>query len=489
MTEPGNIRKGVNQGLAWIGLAQSFVSFLDFLANVIILALWISPAEYGIAALAITLFPVLDLAVDMGLSAAVIQRDDHTEDKISTVFWLNVAMSLVLWALLAFAIGPGLGAAHGHPIIGLLLTAYGAKLVWQNVYQIPKSLMRRELRFKEIAATRAVANVLEFGAKVGSAAAGAGIWCFLIGPMAREIGWGVGIQICHPWRPRFVFKLREARDWAVFGIKASMSQMLFHLYTNVDYQVVGFYFGPTANGYYRLAYDIVLEPCRILAHIVNQVAFPAYARLKHHRKQLVDQFVSLTRLNLVILLGFLIIVLVSLEDIIGTFWGPEWLPAAEVGRILVIVGALRALSFLVPPLLEGIGYPGRSLAYNAVASIVLPAMFVLGAELFGDRLGYVSVAWAWAVGYPIAFAVLAYMAFGLLELRAVDYLRRVMGIPVCALAAGAAAYGARLAVDPLAPGARLAVVAVVTAGVFLGCLAAFQGLSPNTVARALRGDE
>jgi O-antigen/teichoic acid export membrane protein len=90
-----DISKDVNRGLAWVGLASTSVGVLDFVAQVVILALWISPEAYGIAALAITLFPVLDKATDMGLSAAVIQRDDHTPEKISTVFCVFQTQSAI----------------------------------------------------------------------------------------------------------------------------------------------------------------------------------------------------------------------------------------------------------------------------------------------------------------------------------------------------------------------------------------------------------
>ena len=61
------------------------------------------------------------------------------------------------------------------------------------------------------------------------------------------------------WRPRFVLHIREALDWFAFGMKTSAHKILFQLYTNADYQVVGYYFGSVANGYYRLAYDVVLD--------------------------------------------------------------------------------------------------------------------------------------------------------------------------------------------------------------------------------------
>jgi len=478
----------VNRGLAWIAMASSLVWLLDIVSIVIILAFWITPEEFGVAALAISLFPVLDLATEMGLSAAVVQRDDHTPERVSTVFWLNLCMSLFMAAALTFVFGPLLGALHGHRVVGYMLGAYGLKLLWANVFLIPAAFMRRELRFKELSMIRAAANTAEFVGKVGFAAAGFGVWCFVAGPFCRVLVTGIGVQMRHPWRPRFVFRLRETWTWVKFGMKASASQILFHVYTNLDYQVVGYYFGAEANGFYRLGYEIVLEPCRLIANTLVAIAFPAYSRLKRDRERLIGQFISFTRLSLVIMLAVIGLVLVDVEDLVATFWGTEWLPSATVARVLCAVGLLRALSYVVPPLLDGIGRPGLTLTYSTVAAVVVPALFVAAAELLGDRLGYLSVAIAWVIGYPIAFTVLFALALRALELPVVSYVRRVGGIPACALAAAGLAWIATRLAVALPPGIRLAIAAVVLLLSFTVLLARFQGLSPLSVARAIKGE-
>ncbi len=487
MKDSSDIKRDVNRGLAWIGLASSLVWTLDILSNVLILAFWVSPSEYGVAALALTLFPILDTATEMGLSAAIIQRDDHTDERICTVFWINLGMSLFLWAILAVGIGPLLSWIHDQPMVGLMLTAYGGKLVWNNVYLIPIAFMRRELRFKEISGVRTIANIMEFTGKVGSAAAGLGIWCFVIGPALRAIGYGLGAQYCHPWRPRLVFRFRDTLGWVTYGLKTSLSQILFHVQTNVDYQIVGYYFGATATGFYRLAYDIVLEPVRMISFVILQIAFPAYARLKNDRAQLIEQFVSFSRLNLVIMLLPIGLILVAAEDLLVSFWGARWEPAADAARVLCVVGAFRALAFVVPPLLDGMGRPGLNLAYMIATSIFMPVLFVLSAVFLGDRLDYLSVAWAWAIGFPICFAVLAYLALRLLDLSALAYLRRVMGVPLSAAAAAGLSAGATWLARSLPHSGRLAVAATTLLVAFGLLLAYTQGISPRSIRRALAG--
>lgn len=469
-----------------MGTASAAVAGLDMIAHFLIAALWISPEELGVAVYAISLFPVLDLATDLGLGAAIVQSDDHTESKLSTLFWLNVLMSLFLFALLALGIGPLLVWLYDRPILASLMMAYGGKLIWQNVYYIPHALLKRELRFKEISVIRIFANFAEFAGKVSFAALGFGVWCYVAGPLCRVLVTGIGVQICYPWRPRLILRLREAMDWVVFGLKASAYKVLFYLYTNVDYHVVGYFFGEQASGLYYNAYLIVLEPCRFISGVVENIAFPVFSRLKNDAKKLSEQFLSLTRMNLVVILGFLGIVFASAEDLLLVALGDEWVPAAPAVQILCAVGVLRALSFVIPPLLDGTGHPGRSLIYTVVASIVLPSMFVLGAITLGDEFGYLSVAIAWAVGYPIAFAVLLVMGLAVIEATMLVYLRRVVGIFFSAAVACGGAALIQYTGTSWPAGVRLAGATIAFVSVFGVLLAVIEGITPRSVARNLR---
>jgi O-antigen/teichoic acid export membrane protein len=477
----------VNRGLAWTGVASSLVGVYDFLALLIILNTWVSPDDYGIATLAVWIYPILDQATDLGLSAAVIQREDHDPDKISTVFWMNLSIAAGLFGGLAL-IAPLVGAAYGHPIIGYMMIAYGTKLVWQNVYFIPAALMKRELRFKELSLIRILANTAEFVGKIGFAWAGFGIWCFVLGPLCRVLITGIGCQICHPWRPRLVMRVRDAREYIRFGLKSSGSQILFYFYTNVDYPIVGGFFGPTALGIYRAAYEIVLEPVRVISHVVVDVAFPAFAKLRHSRERLIAQLVSFTRLNLITVMTFSAIVFAAAPEVIGVFF-PDYAGAEDGARILCGVAVLRSVGFVIPPLLDGTGYPHRTFNYMLSASIVLPLTFLLAAVVLGPSAGYLSVAIAWAVGYPIAFGVLIWLALQTLDWTAGAFLRSVIGVAGCMIGAMLIGLGVRYLFSGFLPDwLLLATVASVIAAATGLLLAYTQGLSLRTAKRALQGD-
>ncbi len=475
----------VHRGLAWLGIANSLVGVLDIVAMLVILNTWISAEEYGIATKCIWIFPILDQISDLGLSAALIQRDDHTPSRIATVFWINMLLSAALFGLLA-AVAPVVAREfYGHAIVGSMLIAYGGKLLLQNGYFIPMAMLKRQLRFKELSIIKILANLAEFAGKVGFAAAGFGIWCFVLGPLARTVVYIVGTQARYTYRPRALFSLRDARDYVTFGLRSSGSQIMFYFYTNVDYPIVGYFFGDLALGLYRLAYDIVLEPVRVISNVVVDIAFPTFARLRGSADQLVAQLVSFTRLNLITVMTYAGIILVAGPDLLAVMF-PGYETAADAARILCAVAVLRSVGFVIPPLLDGLGRPDRTLRYMAVAAVTLPLVFVLGAVVLGDRHGYEAVAVAWAVGYPIAFGVLVYLAMRTIGWTVGAFARSVRGVTVCLLAATATAAVPHYLLGGAHPVVRLLVTATVLVFTSSMLLAYTQGLSIRAAWRAVR---
>jgi O-antigen/teichoic acid export membrane protein len=475
----------VHRGVAWVALASSAVALLDAVGLWIILRTWISPSEFGVASLAVTLFPILDLASDVGLTAAVIQRSDLDKDRLSTVFWLNVALSTAI-ALLLFPAGHLLAAFHDQPILATLVAAYGIKLMLQNVASIPNALMRRDLRLKELSIIRIFANLAEFAGKVGFAAAGFGVWTFLLAPLCRVTVSTIGLQLRNPWVPKLVLRIRETRGMLHFGLRTTASQILFLFYSNVDYQVVGKFFGTTALGFYRWGFELVLEPVRIISGVATEVAFPLYARLQRRREALAEQLVAFTRQNLVLVIPFLGLILISADDILTVLMGAEWVGAATTARILCVIGLLRAVSLLFIPLLDAQGYPGRTMAYSGLTAVILPIAHVSSAAWLGDEVGYASVAIGWVAGYPFAFALLVYLSLRTIDLPLSVYAARVGGVLVCGVIALVVGLAARWIAIDASPGLRLLAVAAGFVLIFGVLLSRYQGISLRKLRAALR---
>ncbi|MGN6106843.1 MAG: oligosaccharide flippase family protein [Kofleriaceae bacterium] len=492
MADAPALNTKVNRGVAWAAAAQAVIAITDLASQVLVLAFWVGSGDYGLAAPAIAFYVLLDTAADFGVTSALIQRDDHTPEAVSTLFWFNLLVSSGLFLLL-LVVGPLYGYLQGSAVIGWLLVAYGGKLVFQNVYAIPFALLRKELRFGEISKARMIAHIAESIARVVFAVLGATVWCWTLAALTRSFVFGVIIQLRHPFVPKWVFRPREVLPYVRFGLRTAASQILFRAYTSVDAAIVLYMFDSRASGIYALALFIVLEPVKTISNVVIDVAFPAFASMRDNRASLVDQLIQFTRLNLLAVLPFVVLILLVIPEFLLVFYGGgKWTPSelalcADAARILCLVGALRALGFLGPPLLDGIGRPELTLRYMVVATIAVPGMFVLGGKLLGGELGMLSIAISWSVGYPIAFLVLGYLVVRTTDLPLGRYLRASWGIVGCCLAGLAAGLVVSYAMPAASPFVRMVAIGGAALAVMVALVATWQKITPRSISAAIKG--
>jgi O-antigen/teichoic acid export membrane protein len=336
------------------------------------------------------------------------------------------------------------------------------------------------------------------------------VWCFVAGPLTRVFITGIGTFIAHPWRPRGKAHFGEARAMLSFGFKSTGSQYLQHFYNNISYQIVGYYFGTTALGAYRLAYEIVLYPINWVSNVVAQVAFPAFARVAARPRELANQFLQFSRQNLAVALPIIVLLLVGANEFLHVFFprifiAPIQIPQARdlegafavffppVGdistpvRLLCVVGLLRAIDCLYLPLLDAMGFAGRNFAVAGLAAVVLTTFDILFAAFLGDQMSFVAVALGRMLGYPIVIGVHASIALGRLKMKVRHYVGQLAGIVASATISLVPGLVLRVVLPESLPhGVRLAAIGGVSVITLGALLQIFHGLGIRAVVRALR---
>jgi len=415
----------VARNTAWVAAASGALGLLDVVSTLMCIRLWVTTADFGAATLAIALFPILDRLGGMGFGAVLVREPDGGDKaRLETaVFWLNLAIAGAVLVILG-ALRPAIALAFEPGLVATLLVAYAVRLVVMSGSVVPEARMKRAMRFHELSIIRVIAGVAETATKLTLAYFGAHgtpelrVWCFAVGPIVNTIVTTIAIQVRCAWRPRWGFERAQARRALGFTAALSGGELLYYVYTSADYLVIGAAFGDAAVGVYRLAYELVLDVVRLVSMITNEVAYPVFVQTP--REALAAQFMKFTRQNALVLAPFLGFVAIGGGWLLELLYGPLPAEAATAARILCFVGALRSLGFVIPPLLAALGMASRVLAYNAVAAVGLPALFVIAAHVGHD---FTAVAWAWAIGYPIAFALLLGFALAALPLSVGRYLR------------------------------------------------------------------
>jgi O-antigen/teichoic acid export membrane protein len=195
---------------------------------------------------------------------------------------------------------------------------------------------------------------------------------------------------------------------------------------------------------------------------------------------------------MIAVLPFVVLILLIVPEFLSLAYGggrwsaPQLAVCSDAARILCIIGLLRALGFIGPPLLDGIGRPELTLRYMIVATLAVPGCFILSANLLGPRLGLLSVAIAWAVGYPIAFALLLWLIAKTVGLPVATYTRASLGILGCAAIGLTLGLAADVLTRNAHDGLRIAVISAAALVGTFGALATWQHVTPRSILASLR---
>jgi O-antigen/teichoic acid export membrane protein len=414
----------------------------------LVLARLLSPADYGLFALAAAIQAVAQVTSGAGLSAALIrQPEDPSEHQQRAVTGFLFVTGLAFFALTAAAALAGMPAlgVHGDALGVIAATAVAVPIY--ALRAVPMVLLERHLRFGRVAIVE-TAETLAFNAfALGGALAGLGAYSLAGGVPAAAAAGLLTVRTLHRPGTGLSFDLSAVRALAHFGLRASALQVLTLARGLGFVTLVTAIAGTSVTGFYAMATRLFAFPAA-LASAVQRVSFPALSRSPEERPRRAARAVALSAvlasLPLALLAG-------SSHTLVEVLLGDRWLPTVDV-VLTSSPGVLLGASAI--PAMVGLalsqGRPGG------------PIAAVVGSAIAIALVGLATVPGLGATGVGIATTVSACVNASMLALHTEREMRAAAAPVAKALAIGALATGVGYLVplpeDWLGLVARLALV-------------------------------
>ena len=455
-------------GAAWFGLGRGF-AFVVGIGVTAVLARILAPRDFGLLALAMVFIGVAQQVRDLGVGQALVQRDQVSLELQRLAFTIAISTSLALYAVLLAAAEP-IARLSGDPEVAPIVRMLGLSFPISAFSVVPQAMLRRHLTVRGEALASGASLLADSAATVILAWMGFGVWALVAGNLIAAVATAIGLSLASPWRPGLQFRGVERSGLLRFGGGLTFSGLLWYVYTNADFLVVGRLLGTSALGFYNMAWNISKMPRDKLWALLNPLTLPLFSRARTDPEQLGNALCKLSTALAIVTIPAVTGLAIVAQDAVEVVLGPKWLDAVPVLRLLCVFGIVRALSVLWAPALFASGRTATVVRFNLACAILLPVGFVLGA-----RQGLVGVAYVWAVMYPILALI------GLLPptLRATQLsLSRYAGAiahPFLASAVMVASVLATHAVLPAQGVVRLSVTVAVGTAVYAMVLRALSG--------------
>ena len=380
--------KVVRGGFAKLcGQAGNLALRLAFLA---IMARLLDPEDFGLVAMVTVVAGVYGIFTSAGLSSAAIQKATVTNEQISTLFWINILVGMVL-ILLCSATAPVLVAFYHEPRLFWVTVAIGTGFLFSAAGVQHSALLQRQLRYVDLTVIDTLSLLVSYVLGIGMAVSGFGYWALVgstitLPAVNTALMWVIGAWI--PGMPRRGVSIHSMLR---FGGTITLNNLVVYIAYNFDKLLLGRVWGADALGLYGRAYQLIDVPTTNLHSAVGGVAFSALSRLQDDPVRLRSYFLKGYSLVISMTVPISLFGALFADDIVLVVLGPKWTDAAAIFRLLtptiLVFGIINPTGWL----LQSVGLHLRSLG---IALVIAP--LVIAACLIGLPYGPSGIAFAFS---------------------------------------------------------------------------------------------
>ncbi len=325
------------RNLGWLSLAEA-VNRVFRLITTVTLARFLSPRDYGLAAIVLATFEMVHVFTKTGMGAKLIQIDEkQLESFANSTYWLNLMLCAGLFILQCLAAFPIAWIYHDHQLILPICAIALVYLVIPFVY-VQNSLISRENRLKITAITNTIQISVDNVLTAILALSGWGMWAIVLPKILVAPLWAYMILRHHAWRPKR-FSIQHWQEIFSFGRGVLGVELLNTLRNNLDYLIVGALIGVKELGIYYFAFNAGLGISLSFINAMNASLYPYLCQFRANWVELKQRyFESFKTITLIIIP--VVFIQSSLAPIyVPLIFGKKWIVAIPV-LILICLSAL-----------------------------------------------------------------------------------------------------------------------------------------------------
>ncbi len=373
----GGLSGKLAKGAAWVAATRLLINLLG-LANTLLLARLLTPADFGVVAIAGTVSFIVTSLTELSLAQSLIQHRNPEEEHFHSVWTLNLARSAILTVLILALAWP-VAWFYSDPRIAPLMIAVGAGAFLTGALNPKLIIFQRNLVFWQDFVLNVSQKVVGLAVAVTIALLLRNYWAIVSGILAAQACAVVCSFLLIPYRPKL--QLRRAKELLSFSIWLSLGQAINTINWRSDHLAIGYFLGNAPLGYYTIGDTLAVLPTREATAPLAQTLFPGFSRINDDPVRLRSAYQRAQTLLCAVALplgfGFALIA----KPMVLLTMGEAWLPTVMIIQFLSGIFALQTLASSLQPLAMAMGAT-RSLFTRDMINFGIRIPFLIAGMIF-----------------------------------------------------------------------------------------------------------
>ena len=414
--------------LVWANLASKIFVF----TGSILLARILFPEDYGYLLIAALFDGFFNLFSISGFETYYIQQRDLTDaedgDLLAACFWLRLRQSIILF-FVQLLVGTVLWVFH-DPILGQMICILSFQHLLNIIGRPNEAFLSKNLRFKPIAVSNFIRDVLSPGLKILFALTGFGPLSFVLGQVISIVPRELYLRRSIGVSPRILRKHKDFKKIMPFARSVFLNTSGAYLTSQADAAIVSAFYPKALVGFYNFSKKQSGLPYSLFLSPLNPLILSYISKFKFEQQKLLKKFDSVGFLLMLVVLPIFIYGIVDIDSVIVFVFGDKWLDSADLVRVFLLYFSYQFISYPSGFLPTSLGRPGikAGISYVCFVALII-ALFILartGADLIYYAWTYVIIYfikdfWVGLVGFRI-LGQSTYSGFILARFRYIHFL-------------------------------------------------------------------
>lgn len=336
-----SIKKQAINAIKWTSvsavLSQIFVVSISIVKYRLI-----GPEAFGIMAVATSSFSILRMVQTMGYGPAIVQQKEVSKQFENSVFWVIMAISIFLAALVAVSAG-WLAKEFEANELSVILPILSALFVVDGYSTMHQYLLSRDLKHKYISLANLSSTIVGGSVVVALAFYGFGVWSLVYGAIASSLTTATLYSRFGDWRPKMEFDVVSIKAASKFSMFMTVNKFVSILRQNIPQLVIGKVLGTEMLGLFTFARNLILLVMNKIDAMMQAVLFPMFSKLQSDDSAISSVYHRINHYTFILLFPFLGGFLLIGHEFIEIVYGPEWLEALLIAKIVLIATVIQSV--------------------------------------------------------------------------------------------------------------------------------------------------
>ncbi len=308
-----------------------------------ILARLLTPHDYGLIGMVVVFTGFVAMFKDLGLSLATVQRPEITDEQISTLFWVNVTISVAI-TLLMILLAPLIGWFYGEPRLTLITMVTATGFLFGGLAVQHEALLKRQMRFYALSVIAFASMMIGYVVGIILAWRGAAYWSLVFSQLALLAANTLGVWFVCRWRPGRPRRNTGVRSMLSFGGNITGYALINYVSKNTDSLVVGRMFGPQVLGLYTKAVQLLTLPTDQINEPLATVSIPALSRLADSPERYRQAYLRIMEKVIMVTMPAVMLMLATADWLVLIILGPQWIDSAKILVFMAVAGLFQPVA-------------------------------------------------------------------------------------------------------------------------------------------------